>query len=149
MHWYYNRKPTHPAAILSDKGARRRFVANKVARQDTEPLFQNKGEELEGSALPYLNKQIEAVSEKKSVPENEQDMPLSYYICGLVRAVRRRLRTMSLSSQIVLALIALYLMTVILNLLIQFVIGSISVVYTILGILASAIVIYEFLLKKR
>jgi len=163
MQWYSNRKPTSPGALLADKGARRRFVANKYnkpmspaalladkgARQDTEPLFQNKGEELEGSALPYVNKQDGIVSEKKSVAVNEQEMPLSYYIRGLVHVVRRRLRTMSLPSQIVLASIVLYLMTVILTLLIQFVIGSISVIYTVLGILASAIVIYEFFLKKR
>ena len=149
MHRYYDRKPTRPGVALADKRARRRFVANQGASQDTEPLFQKKGEKLEGSALPHLNKQNKTVSEKKSVPENEQDMPLSYYIRGFVRVVQRRFRTMSLPSQIVLVLITLFLITVILNLLIQFVIGLMSLIYTILGIIASAIVIYEFLLKRR
>lgn len=87
--------------------------------------------------------------QSKAASENGHDMSISYHMLGLVRAIRKRFRAMSLPSQIVLALFAFYLMSVIVNMLIQLIIGSMALIYTILGILASAIVIYDFFMKKR
>ena len=74
---------------------------------------------------------------------------MRYHIAGLMRGAQRWFRSLSLPARIVLTLVILYTLSLLVNMLMQVVLLSLGVVYTILGILASAIVIYEFLRTRQ
>jgi hypothetical protein len=79
------------------------------------------------------------------MPQDKQELPMRYHVAGLARGVQKWFRALSLPTRIVLALVTLYMLSLLVNMLMQAVLLSLGEVYTILGILASAIIIYEFL----
>ena len=126
---------------------------NKYVEQKTEPLAQINDEESEESQLP-LPHQFEKdttslPSTKREINEDEQDKPLMYYMTGIARGIWKWFKGLSLPTQIILAILVLYALSLVINLIMQLLMMSMGLIYTILGIIASAIVIYEFFLKKQ
>jgi amino acid transporter len=78
-----------------------------------------------------------------------QDMPVMYHVDCIIRGLRKRFKAMPLLVRIVLVSLALYVLSSMVNMLVQVVILSMNWVYTILGIIASIIIIYEFFIKRQ
>lgn len=126
---------------------------NKYVEKKTESLAQTSNEESEESQLPFPHQfEINTASlpsTKREIDEDEQDRPLTYYMTGIARGIRRWFKSLSLPKRVVLAILALYALSLLMNLIVQLVMTSMGLIYTILGIIASAIVIYEFFIKKQ
>jgi hypothetical protein len=144
MYGYNNRKSmrtNHP-------------IVNKRRKLVTEPPSSNKRALLKDIDTSPLNESGQNTYKsqhfmRSETPENSQEMHLKYHIVGIVRIVRKWYQEATMVSRIILALLALYILSNVVNMLIQIVNFSISSIYIILGILSSAIVIYEFLKKKH
>lgn len=81
-------------------------------------------------------------------PQNEQNKPLMYHIKGVAKCVRKWFEKMPLFVSIPLVLLAMYMLFSVVNILLQAVAAQLNCLYTILGIIASAIIIYQFLIEK-
>jgi hypothetical protein len=102
-------------------------LSNRKGNQDTEPLL-----------LDHKGKVID-------IP----DMPLMYHVKGIVRGLQKRFKAMPLLIRIVLTSLAMYMLSSMVNILVQIMLLSMNCVYTIVGIIASIIVIYEFFMKEQ
>src|SRR5260221_14784226 len=129
MYGYYKRQPAKSRSRLSSKriASRETKLLRNGRSQDTEPLLLN----------------------RRGAAKDIQDMPLMYDVDCIVRGLRKRLKDIPLAIRVVLASLALYALSSVLNMLIQVVILSMNWVYTILGIVASIIVAYEFFIKRQ
>lgn len=135
MYNYYNRKPIRADCQLPGKRSRTTVTEDPGTSLPTNPTGQK-------AKFPLQNT-------KNRVMENEQDMPFTYYVIGGGRAIGRWYKDIPLFARIVIALFTLFTLTICVNVLIQLIISSMSLIYTVLGILTSVIVIYEFLFKRQ
>ncbi len=129
MYGYSGRKlvrsrSRHSSKQVASKDTRL-ILPNRRGNQDTEPLLLN----------------------NRGIATDMQDMPLMYHVDCIVRGLRKRFKAMPLLVRIVLVSFSLYVLSSMVNLLVQVVILSMNWVYTILGIIASIIIIYEFFIK--
>jgi len=144
MHGYYYRKPVRPQPSLLDRrkglntappGLNNRD--ERMPSRETDPSSPKERKQDTPSFLPGI----------RAASENEQDHPLKYHIAGIARTIHSRFKGLSLMACIVLALFALCTLFILMNILVQMIISSMNEIYTILGILASAIVVYEFVFR--
>ena len=122
MYGYYGRKPVRsrsrpPSSRVMSKDARP-LLQNRRGNQDTEPLLLN----------------------RRRVAKDVQDTSLMYHIDCIIWGLWRRFKGMSLLVRIILALLMLYVLSGMVNMLVQIAILSMNWVYTILGSIASIIV---------
>ena len=144
MHGYYYRKPVRPQPSLID-GRKDLNTAppslnnreERVPSRKTDPLSPKERKQDAHSLLPDI----------RDASENGQDYPLKYHIAGIANTIHSRFKDLSLMARIVLAMFALYTLFILVNILIQMIISSMNEIYTILGILASAIIVYEFVFR--
>lgn len=126
---------------------------DKCEGQETEPLLLKSDEGSEESRLPFpyqLEKETTSLPPTKwGIYEDEQDRPLMYHVAGIARGIRKWFKDLSLPTRVVLTILVLYVLSLLVNMLVQLVMLSMGLIYTVLGIAASAIVIYEFFIKKQ
>jgi hypothetical protein len=126
---------------------------NKYVEQKTEQLAQTSDEESEESqlSLPHQFEKdtIPLPFTKQGIDEDEQDRPLMYHMAGIGRGIRRWFKNLSLPTRVVLAILILYALSLLINVIMQLVMMSMGLIYTILGIVASAIVIWDYFIKKQ
>lgn len=143
---------------MSDYYSGKRIKTNlvligKCVEQETEPLLQKSDEVSERSHLPFPNQFEKDTTSlpptKRGIYEDEQDRPLMYHVAGITRGIRKWFKDLSLPTRVVLTILVLYILSLLVNMLVQLVMLSMELIYTILGIIASAIVIYEFFIKKQ
>jgi hypothetical protein len=144
MHSHYNREDIDSGSSLIDM----------QAKQSTDPLFLDKREipmETSSQSLDTSGKldTPPPISDQQGASPDEQDRPMIYHIICIIRCTWKWYKNLSLLSRIVLALLVLYILSLLVNVLVQILLQSMGLIYTILGILASAIVIYEFFFMKK
>lgn len=81
--------------------------------------------------------------------ENDQEILLKYHINYIAQGIWKWFRNRSLPARIMLILFLLYILSRLLNMLILLVTPSLDSVYTVLGIITSTIVLYEFCIKEH
>lgn len=89
------------------------------------------------------------LQQKKIYEEHEQELPMRYHVDCIVSGIWKWFRNLSISARIMLILVVLYILTRVVDLLIQLIIPSLNSIYTVLGIFASGIVLYEFFVKEH
>ncbi len=130
-------------------------LSNRSLRKDTSPLPLARRAKQSARALPPTagmrsRQDIESPLLDGSVRSGDlQNISLRYHVHCIAWGLWKRFKEMSLLARIVLTLLTLYVLSSIVNMLIQLIILSMGWLYTILGIIASAIVIYEFFNKRR
>ncbi len=131
-------------------------LSNRSLRKDTSPLPLARRAKESARALPPTadmrssRQDIESPILDSSARSGDlQNTSLRYHVHCIARGLWKRFKEMSLLARIVLTLLTLYVLSSIVNMLIQLIILSMGWLYTILGIIASAIVIYEFFIKRR
>lgn len=131
MHGYYGRKLVRSRSRLPSKQVAskntRLLLPNRRGSQDTEPLLLN----------------------KRGAATEMQNMPMMYHVDCIVRGLQKRFKAMPLLVRIAVVSLALYMLSSVVNMLVEVVILSMNWVYTIVGIIASIIVIYEFFIKRQ
>ncbi len=125
MHNYYHRRSVRSRSAPS---------GSRSVTKDTTPR-----------ASSYLKQNTEPLLFHGRVPSKvEQELPLRHHAGCIIQGIWRWFKSTSLPVRTVLILLVLYMLLGISVPLIQFVISSMTPMYTILGIIASGIIIYEF-----
>jgi hypothetical protein len=88
------------------------------------------------------------LSNQKIISQDEEYASFRYHLVGIARVGQKWWKSRSKATQAVLAIVALCILSHIINTLIRSVDFSMNSIYMILGVLASAVVIYEFLSSK-
>src|SRR2546428_5445637 len=133
MHGYYGKKPARSRSALLHKK-----IISKDARLPVPDTSEAIGQDTDSL---FLQKEVSA--------ENSPEMPLRYHVDCIARGIWKWFRSLSLPARSLLVLLLLYTLSGLMNMLIQLVIPSTNSIYTILGIIASVIAVYEFFIKKR
>lgn len=144
MDGYYNRKPMRAGPPHMDRCSRQVTTlpprGRRVPLRDADPALLSRD-------IGQSDRTTRSHTE--SIPGNEQEMSLRYHIDSIVRIICNWYNERSLACRVVLVLLVLYPLFSLVTTLIQFVNLSVSSIYTILGIFASATAVYEFLLKRQ
>lgn len=143
MYSCYRRNSTKYGTLYVPPSAKQEtdpLLLKKRVLKYTQPLPQSKSEEKDTSFLAQC---------RRKLPEVEQDLLWAYYIGYAIRNIQNWFKERSSLTRSILILLVVYMLSLLMNTLIQVVFLSMGPVYTILGIISSAVVIYESFLKKE
>src|SRR5437879_9075931 len=121
MHGYYSRKPTTSRSTLQKRRAMPKSVCSPITNENVR----------QGAESPFPRQKVSS--------EDEQEISLMYHFVCIIRGVWHRIKIMPLPVRALLALLALYVLSIMENILIRLVISSMAAIYTILGLITSVI----------